>query len=161
MGPGSGGGSEVLNPFGDMAKAILLAEDSGDDELLFKRLLTDHKVENPVMVVRDGVEAIAYLEGQGDFADRTQHPLPRIIFLDLKMPRADGFAVLEWLQTQPALKQNILVVVLSQFGDVSQVQRAYALGANSFLNKPLSREDLANLIRHYAPYWTRSDTSPS
>lgn len=140
-----------------MAKTILLAEDSPDDELLFKEVIKKTKVENPVRVVRDGVEAIDYLEGNGEFADRAAHPYPAVVFVDLRMPRADGFAVLEWLKNQSITNRNLLVVVLSQFGDIQQIQRAYALGANSFLPKPISSEDLQNLIRHYGGYWTHGE----
>ncbi len=141
-----------------MAKAILLAEDSPDDELLFKHVMKGNRVENPVMVVRDGVEAIAYLGGEGVFADRQKHPLPRILFLDVKMPRVDGFAVLEWLQQRPDIRENLLVVVLTQFGDAGQIKRAYSLGANTFLPKPFNKEDLENLIRHFGGNWVVSDS---
>jgi CheY-like chemotaxis protein len=142
-----------------MAKAILLAEDSQDDEQLFKHVLKKSRVENPVVVVRDGAEAIKYLEGTGRFADRTRHPLPDILFLDLKMPGTDGFAVLEWLQEQPAVKEGLLVVVLTHFDDHYLIERAYNLGAHSFLAKPIMVEELENLIRHFNGRWKRSDTA--
>jgi CheY-like chemotaxis protein len=142
-----------------MAKEILLAEDSPDDELLFKRVMKANRIENPIRVVRDGCEAIAYLEGTGAFADRDAHPLPAILFLDLKMPRADGFDVLEWLKNQAPLKQRTLVVVLTQFGDTQQIRRAYELGANSFFPKPFKKEDLENLIQHYSGHWVRGHSS--
>jgi CheY-like chemotaxis protein len=139
-----------------MAKAILLAEDSPDDEQLFKIVLKKNWVDNPVIVVRDGAEAIAYLDGKGEFADRSKHPLPDILFLDLKMPGVDGFAVLEWLREQPAVKKGLLVIVLTQFGDHNQIRKAYALGATSFLPKPFTGEDLENLIRHFNGRWIRA-----
>lgn len=132
-----------------MAKAILLAEDSPDDELLFKHVLKNSRMENPVVVVRDGLGAIAYLEGTGAFADRTKHPSPAILILDLKLPRVDGFAVLEWLQKMPRLKKELFIVVLTHLYDHNQIRRAYALGADSFLCKPLTEKDLNNLIRHF------------
>ena len=141
-----------------MAKGILLAEDSPDDELLFKRILEKNKVANPIAVVRDGGEAIAYLEGEGNFADRNKYPLPEILVLDLRMPGLDGFAVLEWLEKNSELKKKLLLIVLTQFGDANQIRRAYNLWAHSFLSKPFTHEDSENLIRHYAEYWTRSDS---
>lgn len=140
-----------------MAKAILLAEDSPDDELLFKRVLDRNRVENPVVVVRDGAATIAYLQGTGHFADRTQYPSPEILFLDLRMPGTDGFEVLEWLSKTPEVKKNLLIIVLTQFGDAGQIRRAYELGAHSFLSKPFKPEDSQNLIEHFATFWTRSD----
>src|SRR5579871_1957400 len=97
-----------------MAKTILLVEDSQDDEFLCKEVLKK-VVFNSVMTVRDGSQAIAYLNGQGKFADRQRYPLPDVVLLDLQMPVLDGFQVLEWFKTQPDLNK-MLVVVLSQFG---------------------------------------------
>ena len=139
-----------------MAKAILLAEDSPDDELLFRRVLEKSRIENPVVVVRDGAETIAYLEGQGEYADRNKYPLPRILCVDVKMPKLDGFAVLEWLKSHPSVKEGLLVVVLTQFGDGSQIKRAYDLGAHSFLAKPFTQEESENLIQHFGDHWLQS-----
>lgn len=139
-----------------MTKTILLAEDSPDDELFFKLALRKAGVENPVRSVRDGHQAIAYLRGDPPFSDRQIHPLPEIIFLDLRMPRVDGFEVLEWLHRQPELTRGMLVVVLSQLTDSTALRRAYGLGANSFLMKPCRQEDLNNLISHYGGHWIRT-----
>jgi CheY-like chemotaxis protein len=136
-----------------MANAILLVEDSADDENFFRRVLQQNQVGNPLMVVRDGAEAIAYLEGLGKFADREKYPLPKVLFLDLIMPGGDGFIVLEWLAHNPSIKNEMLIFVLSQLGDSGQIRRAYDLGANSFLPKPFSPEDLKNLIRHFDQFW--------
>jgi CheY-like chemotaxis protein len=139
-----------------MSKTILLVEDSPDDELFFKIALRKAGVENPVRSVRDGRQAIAYLCGNPPFGDRQSHPLPEIIFLDLKLPCLDGFGVLEWLRLQPELTRRILIVILSQIADAAVLQRAYALGANSFLIKPCMDEELRNLVNHYDGYWIRS-----
>jgi|SRR5579872_2873216 len=138
-----------------MAKAILLAEDSQDDETLFKRTLRMARLENPIFVVRDGDEAIAYLKGEGDFADRDKHPLPAVLFLDLKMRRVNGQEVLRWIGTQPHLRE-MLVIVLSHFGDSREINQAYSLGAKSFLTKPCTQADLDNLIAHFHSYWIQS-----
>jgi len=140
-----------------MAKAILLAEDSPDDEFFFRRVLRGSRVENPVVVVRDGAQTIAYLQGEGEFADREKYPMPGILCLDVRMPGLDGFAVLEWLKDKPHLREQLLIIVLTQFGDARQIRRAYELGAHSFLPKPLTAQDSENLITHFAKYWTRSD----
>jgi CheY-like chemotaxis protein len=140
-----------------MPKIILLAEDSQDDELLFKHVLKKIGVVNPVVVVRDGKDVVAHLKGEGKFDDRRKYPRPEILFLDLKMPRMDGFAVLEWLRDQPALRNELLVIVLSHLGDADEIRRAYALGANTFLVKPFTQADWENLIEHFDGHWIRSD----
>jgi CheY-like chemotaxis protein len=140
-----------------MEKSILLAEDSPDDELFLKKVLERCGIENPVCgVVRDGREAIAYIEGVGRFSDRSQYPVPEILFLDLKMPGADGYVVLEWLKTRPDFADRMLIVVLTHLGEAQAVNRAYELGADSFLTKPLNQPDLENLIFHFSEYWIRS-----
>jgi len=138
-----------------MAKTILLAEDSPDDVILFLEVMRRSGLRNPVIVVHDGAEAIAYLKGNGKFADRNQYPLPAILMLDLRMPRMDGFHVLEWIHTQPRLHE-MLVVVLSHYGETEDIRRAYALGAHSFLTKPFTHNDLLNLAGHFDGNWERS-----
>lgn len=137
------------------ARVILLAEDSPESALLFKLVLNKNRVENPVRVVQDGRETIAYLEGQGQYADREAYPMPGILCLDLRMPVLDGFAVLQWLQKHPALKLGLLTVVLSE--DINGLGKAYAMGADSFLPKPFCSQDVANLIRYFEGYWVQSD----
>jgi len=143
-----------------MAKVILLVEDSPDDELFFRSVLEQNKIANPIHVVRTGAQAIAYLGGEGKFADRSVHLAPNILFLDLRLPEMDGFEVLEWLQQRPDLKKHLLVVVLTQFGDANQIRRAYAMGADSFLPKPFTLADSENLIRHFGGYWLHNAEPP-
>lgn len=145
---------------------ILLAEDSHEDEKLFKRVMRASGLGNPLMIVRNGVEAIAYLAGEGPFAERDLYPVPGILFLDLKMPQVTGFEVLEWLRGEPGLKQKLLVIVLSNFGDTQAVTRAYRLGADSFLSKPILQQDFANLVQHFPGRWLAlplesADASPA
>ena len=84
---------------------ILLAEDDPNDVLLIRSAFQRNHVANPVQVVRDGDEALAYLRGQAPFADRERHPLPVLMLMDLKMPRKSGLEVLEWVRQRPGLKQ--------------------------------------------------------
>src|SRR5438552_3096681 len=93
-----------------LRKAILIAEDSEEDSEILKRALHRAGPNIPLLFVRDGQQAMDYLAGHGPYADRTQHPLPRLILLDLKMPKVDGFDVLGWLQKQPKL--NLLPVTV-------------------------------------------------
>src|SRR5690242_11058819 len=118
------------------AAVILLVEDRDDDVVLAEQALKRACVTNPVRIVKDGNEAIAYLSGQGRYSSRTDHPLPALILLDLKLPGTDGFEVLKWIREQPETR-TIPVVVLTSSEQMRDVNRAYALGANSFLVKPL------------------------
>ena len=138
-----------------MANTILLAEDSPDDVTLFLDVLRKSGLRNPVMVVHDGVEAIQYLKGEGKFAERDEYPLPSILMLDLRMPRLDGFHVLEWIYAQTHLT-DLLVIVLSHYGETHDINRAYTLGAHSFLLKPFTQKDLTDLASYFDGRWERT-----
>lgn len=131
---------------------ILVAEDDPDDAFMLRRAFTTANIVNPVAFVSDGDEAIAYLAGTGRYADRDLHPLPVVILLDLKMPRRSGFEVLEWLRAQPGVGR-LPVVVLTSSREPRDVTRAYELGANSYLVKPSSPEDLIATVRGLGLYW--------
>ena len=131
---------------------ILVAEDDPDDAFMLRRAFTTANIVNPVAFVSDGDEAIAYLAGTGRYADRDLHPLPVVILLDLKMPRRSGFEVLEWLRAQPGVGR-LPVVVLTSSRESRDVTRAYELGANSYLVKPSSPEDLIATVRGLGLYW--------
>lgn len=133
-------------------KWLLLAEDSQDDELWFKRTLERAGVQNPIKVVRDGSETIAYLQGEGIYSNRKICPKPAVLFLDLVMHPMGGLEVLEWIQTQSDF-DNTLVVVLSGFDQSQMLRDAYARGADTFLFKPLLLPDLESLIRHFPGHW--------
>jgi CheY-like chemotaxis protein len=132
---------------------ILLIEDSEDDVFFFKRAMEQAKLSNPVQVVHDVGQAIGYLEGAGPFADRSQFPLPKIIFVDLHMPSKDGFEFLKWLGDKREFR-TLHVVAISGIGRMQEINRAYQIGANSFVTKPIKPEDLQNLARGFSAYWT-------
>src|SRR5205085_6420287 len=92
---------------------ILIAEDREDDVLLIRRSLEKAVVPNPIQIVRNGEETIAYLTGEGKFANRDEYPLPGLLLLDLKMPRTDGFEVLSWIRQQPGLRALRVIVLTS------------------------------------------------
>jgi CheY-like chemotaxis protein len=140
----------------DQSKTILVVDDSEDDILLLRRLLKLARLANPIAVAHGGEEALAHLKGEGEFADRARYPVPAVLILDLKMPRVDGFMVLQWIKQQPHLKQ-MLVIVLSAVNEIRLVNRAYELGAKTFLTKPCGAEDLSNLMNTYKGYWTLDD----
>jgi CheY-like chemotaxis protein len=137
-------------------KPILLAEDVEDDVAMVQLGLKEAQVTNSLLVASDGVEVISFLKGEGIYVDRQKFPMPEVLLLDLKMPRKDGFEVLEWLRLRPQF-DDILVVVLSGFDGIHDVARAYMLGADTFLIKPFRREDIENLATHFPNYLVFSE----
>ena len=131
-------------------------EDSRRDAEAFEVLFRSMHILNPIVIVEDGAKAIAYLKGEGEYADREKFPAPALVLLDLKMPNIDGFGVLEWIKSQSHLK-NLFVVVLSAFDGLREVKRAYELGARSFLVKPCNRADFENLMKSFPGHWVISD----
>ncbi|MDB6023754.1 MAG: response regulator receiver protein [Pedosphaera sp.] len=131
-----------------MIRPVLLVEDSEDDSEILIHALKKAGVGNPIFTVQTGEKAIAYLKGDKEFADRQRFPLPGVVLLDLNLPKINGFEFLKWLSTQPQLS-GLFVVVLSGYNEISHVGRAYALGARSFLVKPLQHQDIFNLVRTY------------
>jgi len=113
---------------------ILLVEDNEDDIFFMQRAFEEAKFANPLHIVMDGQQAIDYLDGAGQFADRTAHPLPDFVFLDLKLPIADGFEVLIWLRQRK--KSSVPVAILSSSPEDTDMRRARELGANCYLLKP-------------------------
>jgi len=138
---------------------ILLAEDNETDALLLKRAFEKAEVDTELTVVRDGQEAVFYLRGENEFADRQEHPFPVLLLLDLKMPLMDGFDVLSWLKGQPGLKR-LLVVVLTSSNLQADIDRAYDLGANSYLVKPTGFENLIDLTKRLEAYWLEANQTP-
>jgi len=134
--------------------AILIAEDDDNDICLIKRAFHKANFDNPLTVVKDGEQAVAYLEGTGPYSDRQNHPPPALMLLDLKMPRKTGFEVLEWIRERPEFN-HLPVVVLTSSQESSDISRAYALGANSYLVKPAnfaSLVDMMNRLREYTTF---------
>jgi CheY-like chemotaxis protein len=99
------------------------------------------------------MEAIAYLSGQSPFNDRAKYPMPTIILMDLKMPRRNGFEVLEWMHNQPEIKLIPTIVVTSSTLQ-EDVTRAYRLGANAVMNKPVDKDSLLQMLKSFHIYWT-------
>lgn len=143
-----------------MAKAlILLAEDDSGDVLLMRRAMEKASVSHPMNVVGDGEEAIQYIQGEGQFADRKTHPFPAILLLDLNMPKKSGFEVLEWIRSQAELKR-LPVVILSTSNQEQDVRKAYNLGANSYLTKPMNFNHLVDMMKVVEANWLRINVPP-
>ena len=136
---------------------FLLVEDNADDILLVQRAFMKANISNPLHVVRSCEEAIQYLSGEGAYATL---PLPSVILLDLKLAGRNGFEVLEWIRRQPSL-HNLRVIVLTSSDSVYDVDRAYKLGANSFLIKPVHFERLVEIMSAIRGYWVWHDSAPS
>ena len=134
-----------------MKPTILLVEDDKNDVFLMERAFSKTSVVTETHVARDGREALCYLHGEGKYADRKLHPLPCVTLLDLNLPHVHGLEVLKQIRADPALRKLVVVVVTSSVAD-SDIDRAYDLGANSYLSKPnglLEGEALAEMISHY------------
>jgi len=125
---------------------ILVADDSEDDVMLLKLALEKANLCKSVHTVSDGEEAIAYLQGSSQYADRSQFPLPAILLLDLKMPRKGGFEVLTWVRSQNGLGY-LPVFIFTASMRQEDVQRAYELGADGFLVKPGAMDKLGEITR--------------
>lgn len=138
---------------------VLLVDDNADDVLLMTRAFNATSLAARLKVLGDGAAAIEYLSGAGEYADRTAHPLPALMLLDLKMPRVSGFAVLEWLRQQPALKR-LPVVVLTASSQENDVSRAYDLGANSYIVKPSGLKQIAQVAQEIEAYWLKWNQRP-
>ena len=138
---------------------VLLVEDREDDILLIQKAFAQAALSNAVHIVRDGEQAIQYINGDGAYADRATFPLPQIMLLDLKLPRVDGFEVLRWLRAQPEL-DHIIVLVLTLSNDIRDVTRAYKLGANSFMVKPTDFQDVTGMISLLKGYWLLGNKVP-
>lgn len=139
---------------------VLLVEDDPNDVLLVKRAFRIAGANAPIKVVNDGQAAVDYLAGHGIYVDRTTHPLPSLLLLDLKLPRKSGHEVLEWLRNQPALNR-MPVVVLTSSKESKDVHRAYDLGANSYLVKPVAFADLLKMAQTLDLYWLQLNEDPA
>lgn len=135
---------------------ILLVEDRLDDYLLVQRALAKAGLSNPFFHVHDGEEAMDYLEGAREFKDRAKFPLPDLVLLDLKLPRMDGFEVLREVRRNPVFR-TLPIIVLTSSQDLADVNRAYELGANSFLVKPLEFDHYPAMMRTLSSFWLRQN----
>ncbi len=136
----------------DQNLKILLLEDEPHDVFFIKRALEQVAKGHVLRSVENGEEAIQYLRGEGQFADREAFPFPNLILTDLKMPRMNGFEFLEWIRHHQDCSV-IPTIVLSSSAIESDVRRAYEIGANAYVRKPASMEDLVKMIKLTWEYW--------
>lgn len=139
---------------------ILLVEDNPDDVELALHALKKHKLSNQVQVVRDGAEAIETIFGAENDGEGPLQSRPRLILLDLKLPKVDGLEVLEQLKRDPRTKK-IPVVILTSSNQEPDLKRAYDLGANSYIVKPVDFEQFVDAVQQLGFYWLLLNQAPA
>jgi CheY-like chemotaxis protein len=131
---------------------ILQVEDNEDDILLLRLAFKHAGVTNPVQVVTTGQQAMDYLAGKDSYADRTIHPKPGLVLLDLKLPDKPGLEVLEWIREQPELKE-LPVIVLSSWGSKADIDYASHVGSDSYVLKPMDVHQYQELAQRLKSTW--------
>ena len=138
---------------------VLLVEDDLNDIFLVKRAFKMAQLDTPLQVVTDGEEATHYLSGDGKYSDRESYPLPKLIVMDIKMPRMTGFDVLEWIKNDGTLRR-IPVIIVSSSNRPEDIDRAYELGANAYMVKPVSYRAVERLFGSITHYWGHECAKP-
>ena len=146
--------AKVSNPV-----SILIADDDAQDTMLVRIAVEKAALGLRLETVGDGEEAIDYLMGRSQYADRQAHPFPSMLLLDLKMPRLSGFDVLDFVRREPGLRQ-LPIIIFSSSDDPKDIRRAYDAGANSYLCKPHANDDLSALLKALEAYWCKYNHFP-
>lgn len=139
-------------------KTILQVEDDLNDVYLVSHSLRKGGIACRLHVARDGKQAINYLQGVEDYADREKHPVPDLVLLDLKLPRVMGLDVLQWIRRQ--FGSRIIVIVLTSSVLESDIAKAYTCGANAFLIKPTDISVLQSMLKTACDFWLTHNTPP-
>ena len=142
-----------------IAKSILLVEDNAQDEMLILRALKKVNLANVVDVVRDGQQAVDYLLGEGEFADRAKATLPAVVLLDIGLPRLSGLEVLARLRADDRTRV-LPVVMLTSSDEEKDRLKSYNEGANSFVRKPLDFNEFAETVARLGVYWLATNKPP-
>jgi CheY-like chemotaxis protein len=138
---------------------ILLIEDNPSDEELTIHALRSHQIANNIQVVRDGAEALDFIFHTGAFADRSAGERPKVILLDLKLPKVDGLEVLRRIKSDPGTR-SIPVVVLTSSREESDIIESYNLGVNSYMVKPVDFTQFGETVRQLGLYWLLLNQMP-
>ena len=146
---------------GDMGASfpILLVEDDASQAMLVERVVRRARLANSVIALTNGDDAIAYLDGRDQYADREQYPLPILVLLDVHVPGKSGLEVLTWLRKQPAL-DHVPAVVLSGSAESEDIDRAFELGAESYLVKPVGFDALLDTVGRLGLSWVILGRNP-
>lgn len=139
--------------------AVLLVEDNPDDEVLTLRAFKKNNITNPIVVARDGVEALDYLCGTGAYAGRDPNERPQVVLLDLKLPKIDGLEVLRRIRASDTL-QGLPVVVLTSSTEDRDLVESYRLGCNSYVQKPVDFDEFLEAARQLGLYWLILNKAP-
>jgi len=140
------------------ATTILVADDDGEGRAMIEEAFKEARLKNEVHFVEGGVQLLAYLRRQGDYADLASKPLPGFVLLDLNMPKKDGREALREIKADPKL-QHLPVVVLTTSQAEEDIIRTYGLGVNSFISKPVTLEGLVDVVKALSNYWLEIVTS--
>ena len=139
---------------------ILIAEDSEDDAFILQHTLKKAGLPNPTHICVDGLDVIDYLQAQGPYADRAKYPFPRMLIVDLKMPRMSGLDLLAWIKKHPRCA-IIPCVVFTSSREPSDIVTAYRLGANAFITKPGDLPGLERILRALHHFWNWAELPES
>jgi two-component system response regulator len=142
-----------------MSKTILLVEDNPDDVKLTLRAFKRNNMLNPIVVARDGVEALDFLFARDAYAERAGKPPPTLVILDLKLPKLDGLEVLRAIRGDERTKL-IPVVILTSSKEQQDLMQGYALGANSYVRKPVDFTEFMEAVRLLGIYWLMTNQPP-
>lgn len=140
-------------------KDILLVEDNLDDKALTLRALKKNNITNQIIVTRDGVEALDWLFGRGQYADRNPSILPQAILLDLKLPKIDGLQVLQQIRANP-LTRLLPVIILTASDEEADIIGSYHRGANSYIRKPVEFDKFVQAVQQLGLYWLVLNEAP-
>jgi CheY-like chemotaxis protein len=133
-------------------KPLLYIEDEETDVMLFQLAMQQARITSPLFTVGDGEQAVAYLQGSGQYANREKYPIPALVLLDLNLPRLSGMKVLEWIRGQPEYA-DLPVLIYTSSGQPAEQEQAQNLGANDYLVKPVRLEQIAELVRQAKQKW--------
>jgi CheY-like chemotaxis protein len=140
------------------SRPILYAEDDENDGYFLQRSFRQAGVTAALTIVPNGQEAIDYCSGVGRYADRSEYPLPRLLLLDLHMPKKSGMEVLSWVRRESALPTLPVIILTSSLQD-TDIERAYLCGANAYLVKPSLPDDLALMAKSIKDFWLLQNRS--
>lgn len=140
-------------------KAILLVEDNESDVALTRRALLKNRIDAPLVVAWDGVEALDYLLGRGSYSARDTREQPALVLLDLKLPKLDGLSVLERIRREPQTSRTPVVILTSSLEE-QDLSRAYDLGVNSYVRKPVNYDEFAVAMGQLGTYWLQTNQAP-
>lgn len=141
-------------------RLVLLIEDDPADVRLIQRAFRKLQVPVPMLRLTNGDDAVAYLSGNAPYENRAAYPMPNVLLLDIKLPRRSGFEVLEWVRRQKSNLRRLPIVMLTSSRHAADVNRAYDLGANSYLAKPETTSDLEELASGFESYWLSLNEEP-